>query len=304
MRCIKIENKLHLLKDKEILAVLDGDTKLGVYTFSDYSTIEMKMPYLSGPALCQISTKFGLAVDYNFNGQVLSRWQYFSHLIDYCVDNNLCSELLAYIFRKEAFSKILIDINPQEIDNCYNTIINSAIDKINGILYFGNNEFVKIGNNYIIRSKEESILVYTPKIKNIDRDYINEISLRALDDINNKHYDSAITKSRTMLEEVFLYAIEAKNEKPNSSGNIQKLYRQVRELYNMHTNKNMDRRINTLLSGLSSIVTAISDMRNSNSDSHGVGSARISIDNHHALLVLNSAMAMSDFILSVQSKQT
>ena len=44
-------------------------------------------------------------------------------------------------------------------------------------------------------------------------------------------------------------------------------------------------------------------MRNENSDSHEVGSARINIDNYHALCFVNSLIAMADFILSMHSKQ-
>ncbi|WP_211292707.1 abortive infection family protein [Petrotoga halophila] len=40
-------------------------------------------------------------------------------------------------------------------------------------------------------------------------------------------------------------------------------------------------------------------MRNNNSDAHGVGSQRISISEHHARFLVNSAMTMADFILSV-----
>lgn len=71
----------------------------------------------------------------------------------------------------------------------------------------------------------------------------------------------------------------------------------------MHTDANTDRRINTLLSGLNSVVSSIAEMRNKNSDAHGVGANRISIDEHHARLFINSAMTMADFIISVQQKQ-
>lgn len=298
-----MNSKYCLLKDKSILGILNGDTNLGDYTLSDGTLIELKMPYLSGPVLCNISKRFGFPVEYGWSGGALSRWQYLSNLIDHCINNNNCSQLLAYIFRKEAFSSLLSNQSVEDISYCYNETINAAIDKINGILYFGNNELVKVGDNYIIKSTDTEIFINTPEIRTIDRDYIKSISSRALTDINNGNYDSAITKSRTLLEEVFCYVIEKKNIVPDSSGNIQKLYKQVRELYNMHTDKNMDKRINTLLSGLSSIITAISEMRNKNSDSHGVGSARINIDNYHALLFVNSSIAMADFILSMHSKQ-
>lgn len=105
------------------------------------------------------------------------------------------------------------------------------------------------------------------------------------------------------LEETFCYLIELKNETPSDSGDIAKLYKQVRTLYNMHTDANTDRRINTLLSGLNSIVSSIAEMRNKNSDAHGVGVNRIRIDGNHARLFINSAMIMADFIISVQQKQ-
>ena len=70
----------------------------------------------------------------------------------------------------------------------------------------------------------------------------------------------------------------------------------------MHQSKDVDRRINSLLSGLEKILTAIKEMRNEASDSHGVGNRRIALEEHHARLFVNSAMTMADFILSVQKK--
>ena len=82
---------------------------------------------------------------------------------------------------------------------------------------------------------------------------------------------------------------------------MMKLFKQVRELYNMHTDKDTDRRINTLLSGLNSIVSAISEMCNKDSDAHGVGSKRIPIRDYHARLFVNSAMTLADVILAVEN---
>ena len=176
------------------------------------------------------------------------------------------------------------------------------MQEINAILFFGGNELTIVGNQFIVKPIGSTVTVEVPKIKTIDREYIKGISSRALADVEQKNYDSAITKSRTLLEEIFCYVIELKNEIPSDSGDIAKLYKQVRTLYNMHTDANTDRRINTLLSGLNSIVSAIAEMRNKDSDAHGVGANRISIDEHHARLFVNSAMTMSDFILSVATK--
>lgn len=70
----------------------------------------------------------------------------------------------------------------------------------------------------------------------------------------------------------------------------------------MHQAKDVDRRMNSLLSGLEKILTAIKEMRNEASDSHGVGNRRIALEEHHTRLFVNSAMTMADFILSVQKK--
>ena len=105
------------------------------------------------------------------------------------------------------------------------------------------------------------------------------------------------------MEEVFCYVIEKKNETPVDNGDIGKLYNQVKQLYNMHQSKELDKRINGLLSGLEKILNAISEMRNKDSDSHGVGARRISISEHHARLFVNSAMTMADFILAVGDKK-
>ena len=152
----------------------------------------------------------------------------------------------------------------------------------------------------INRELNGKVKLDTPVISKMDRTYIQGIAERAYRDIENGNFDSAITKSRTLLEEVFCDVIEAKNEKPSDKGDIGKLYNQVKTLYKMHQSKDQDKRINSLLSGLEKILSSITEMRNESSDSHGVGSRRIQIKDYHARLFVNSAMSMADFILSVK----
>lgn len=82
--------------------------------------------------------------------------------------------------------------------------------------------------------------------------------------------------------------------------NYSGLYTQVKKHYNMHADKDADVRINTLLSGLEKIISAISEIRNKDSDSHGIGSKRITIKEHHATLLVNSSMVMANFILAIE----
>lgn len=297
-------NKFELLCSKPILAILDGDTEFGTIQISETKTIRNALPYLSGPDICGISAKFGLAASYSWSGGAKSRWEYMNDLLKYCISRNRASDLLAFLFSKEQFADVLRGCTPAEIDAAYPKIIASVIDHINSELYFGGNELVRTGSRFAVQTKGTAVTVEAPAVKTIDREYILNLSGRAMEDVTAGNYDSAITKCRTLLEEVFFYVIEKKNEQPVTSGDIGKLYGQVKGLYNMHQNKDLDKRINGLLSGLEKILTAISDMRNKGSDAHGAGSNRIKIDEHHARLFVNSAMTMADFVLSVCEHQT
>ena len=296
-------SNFELLRAKPILAILDGDTKFGELQLSPTKTINNALPYLTGPMLCEISNKFGLPVNYSRNGGVQSRWAYLDDLLAHCIRNNRASDLLSFLFSKEQFVHTFRGCTVTEIEPTYQTIITTVIDKINGELYFGGHELIRMDNRFVVQKIGASVTVEAPAVKTIDRDYIVSLSGRAMKNVSEGNYDSAITQCRTLLEEVFFYVIEKKNEPPTTSGDIGKLYGQVKALYNMHQDKNMDKRINGLLSGLEKILTAISDMRNKGSDAHGAGSNRIKIKEHHARLFVNSAMTMADFVLSVSENQ-
>lgn len=286
----KIPLRVLLLRSKAILAILDGDTQFG-----EIDSVTISMPYLSGPKMVDVSQLFGLSATYGSQ----SRWVYLDDLMTYCIANNRFSDLLAYLFSKQQFEEKLKGKTPEQIDDIYNYIISTIIEQINNTLYFGGNKLVISNKKFFVIPINGTVEITAPAVKNIDRDYIKDISDRAMQDVVSKNYDSAITKSRTLLEEVFCYVIEKKNEIPSSSGDIGKLYKQVKDLYNMHADKDIDRRINTLLSGLEKIVSSIAEMRNANSDAHGVGNRRLNIAEHHARLLVNSAMTMAEFVLSI-----
>lgn len=293
-----MNNNYNLLRSKDIIAILDGD-----FQIEEVDGIRITMPYLSGPMLCELSQKFGYYQEYywgNSSKPNLSRWQYMDNILEYVIKENKTSQLLSYMMEKERFSDSLRNLNNvNDIEKMYKYIIKKVIDQINSILYFGGHELVIINNQYIIKNIDEKINIDVPNINIVDRDYIKDLSERAMKDIDEGNLDSAITKSRTILEETFCYAIEIKGEEPSDSGDIGKLYKQVKDLYNMHANKDMDKRVNKLLSGLENIVQSIAEMRNNGSDSHGLGNKRVNISDYHARLAVNSSTTMAEFILSV-----
>lgn len=292
--------KFELLRERSIIDILDGDTDFGILPINGAdSNIKVSMPYLSGYILCSISNKFGLNATYSWSGGALSRWVYLDNLIEHCIKSKQELDLLSFLFSKSQFMDKLKGNLPETIKYAHNEITKIIVKQINELISFDGDQLVYDGTIFKIQKKETNVVMTTPSIKKIDRFYIADICNRSMKDIEEKNYDSAITKSRTLLEEVFCYVIEKKDEKPSENGNIIKLYDQVKQLYSMHQNKDMDKRINGLLSGLEKILFAISDMRNKGSDSHGIGSKRIEIDQHHARLFVNSSVAMSEFILAV-----
>ena len=291
---IKEKSSYELLRTRAIIDILDGDTEFG-----EIDDVVISMPYLSGPTIVDISRLFRLSETYGWNGGALSRWNYLDNLLKHGIDTDRIDDILSYLFSKQQFTNKLEGKTRDQFDEIYNYIVKTVIERINGTLSFDGNELTIINRKCKIVPIGSAIKVTTPQVQSIDREYIKDISERAMLDVVNGSYDSAITKSRTLLEEVFCYVIENKNETPTDSGDIGRLYKQVKGLYNMHTDKNLDRQINTLLSGLEKIVSSISEMRNNNSDAHGVGSQRISISEHHARLLVNSAMTMAEFIISV-----
>ena len=70
----------NLLKNKEIIAILDGD-----FQIEEVDGIRIAMLYLSEPMLCELSQKFGCYQEYyweNSSKTNLSRWQYMDKRIN------------------------------------------------------------------------------------------------------------------------------------------------------------------------------------------------------------------------------
>lgn len=285
-----------LLCKKRILSILDGDEKFGTIEVEGMADgIEISMPYLTGAKICDISNEFGMFVEYGGK----SRWEYLKDLLEYCIWEKRESELLEYLFSEKQFEKKLKGHSSEVIKYAYSKIVSTAIDQINGEIYFSGSELIKIGQGFIVHKRGETISVEMPAIKRVDRSYIIDLSARAAEEIKNGHYDSAVSQSRTLLEEVFCYVIEMKGEMPSEKGDIGKLYGQVKQLYNMHSDGDTDKRIKELLSGLEKILKAITEMRNKASDAHGVGAKRIKLEERYARLCVNSAITMAEFILAV-----
>ncbi len=287
-----------VLINRKIIDVLIGDVKL----YGEFS-----LPYMSGPELCQVSTTFGLPRTYTWGNRGVankSRWEYMQDLMKHLNLEERVPDLLSYLMQQSRFKNLTGIGDIQKVDETYKNIIKGAIDAINAQLVIARVELRLVNKTFVLSRVGEDVVIETPKVKIINSQYIRELPARIKDDLDNNDYDSVITKSRTLLEEVLIFIIEKLTfERYKSNGDLVKIYQDATVLMNMRQKSDWDKRINELLGGLHKLVSAISSMRNMNSDAHGVGSGRINIDKREALLVAHSSMMLSEYWLSVFEKK-
>lgn len=287
-----------LLINRKIIDVLIGDVKL----YGEFS-----LPYMSGQDLCRVCTAFGLARTYTWGNRGVankSRWEYMQDLMKHLNPQGKIPDLLSYLMQQDRFKNLIGVGNIQKVDETYKGIIKSAIDAINAQLVIARVELRLVNKTFVLTRVGEEVVIETPKVKIITSQYIRELPERIKDDLDNKDYDSVITKSRTLLEEVLIFIIEKMTfERYKSNGDLVKMYQDATELLNMRQKSDWDKRINELLGGLHKIVNAISSMRNMNSDAHGAGSGRINIKKREALLAAQSSMMLAEYWLSVFEKK-
>ena len=284
-----------LLINRKIIDVLIGDMKL----YGEFS-----LPYMSGPDLCQLSTTFGLARSYTWGnnrvGANKSRWEYMQDLLKFLNQQGRIPELLSYLIQQGRFENLTGIGDIHKVDETYKAIIKGMLDAINAQLVIARVELRIVNKKFVLAGIGEDMVIETPKVEIITSQYIRELPERIKDDLENKDYDSVITKSRTLLEEVLIFIIEKMTfERYKSNGDLVKIYQDATELLNMRQKSDWDKRVNELLGGLHKLVSAISSMRNMNSDAHGAGSGRINIKKREALLVAHSSMMLAEYWLSV-----
>ena len=284
-------NGYELLNRRDIIDILDGDTKLG-----DSESFIVKMPYLSGPNLVQLCNDFGLVTTYGSQ----SRWVYLNDLLSHVNNNHMTDELLRYMFNLDKFTDLLKLGSPQEIEEAYKSICDLAIKKINSILYLGKHELQLIDGHFYVVELGTKPTIDKTNISIINIPYVRELSNRCEKDFVEGNYDSVVTKSRTLIEEVLIYILEQNNVPVPTKGDLKKLYAAVKPLFNMNQKNEFDKRVNELLSGLEKIINSIAEMRNTNSDAHGVGSKRINIRESEAKLIMNSSILYCEYILSIE----
>lgn len=290
-----MQNKFELLCTEKIIRILIGDN-----ADDDSEVYRLGMPYLRGQDICSLATQFGFAIVYK-EGDLgwKSRLDMFKAFLLDSIKRNTVSNVLAHMFSLERFNYLTDLENSKQIQEAHKKAISWTLEKINANLFLGQHELKCVNGKFLIAALQNGRQVEAPTINFINMDYIHGLTERCKKDLSNGDYDSVITKSRTLMEEVFLYIIEKKEISIKMNGDVTQYYGAVKDELGLNQGKEIDTRLNSLFGGLEKIVRAVAELRNKNSDSHGAGRNRYAIRDYEARMVMNSAITICEYILSI-----
>lgn len=166
-------------------------------------------------------------------------------------------------------------------------------------------EIAKV-NYYVDFELDEIELVKSESLDNISFDYIKEQISKCENKIREQDYEGAVTNARNLIESMCLYIIESlSNKEYTYDGNLIKLYKKVSNILNLNPSNHSDENLKQILSGLISQISGISGLRNNSSDAHGGSPSqkKYKIDDRHAVLAVNSAKTISEFLYNTYEKQ-
>ncbi|EGQ2707392.1 abortive infection family protein [Staphylococcus pseudintermedius] len=293
---------MYELASKEIVDLFLGDKRVNSESDDKFESNGYTMPYMTHSDINALAPIFGITNIENVSDY--NRLNKMAWLIEQCYKLNKENKLLKYFLDVTRYIP-----NKREETSIYTNEelkketlkeVEAYFNHINNILNFSDKKLIYLNKKYKIIDLIEDSQVTHDIDKHINFDYVRNFPFRLKDNLEDENYDTVITQSRTLLEEVYIHILEYSNKDYNSAkGNLQKLNSMVKTELKMKNNRDYDKRINELLSGLNKINDAIGKMRNENSDSHGVGSKRININRREAKLVMNSAIIICDYILEI-----
>lgn len=240
-------------------------------------------PYRSGPQLVAFFNQFGSEDTYG--GGFPSRWYY-------------AEEKLREFNDTPAMKDIIIStVDPRHFLGTEFEAQN-AIDHVNQFLEYDDFQVILDGRKWklckIDESQIEIKLPYSEPTQ-ITQVFISEQIEKCDKKLTTRDFDGAITSARSLIEAV-LTSIEHEfdNNPPKYDGNLPKLYRRVQKLLNLRPGQEgLADCLRQILSGLTSVISGISTLRNTMSDSHVISYKPAE---HHARLAVNASKTLCNFL--------
>lgn len=120
--------------------------------------------------------------------------------------------------------------------------------------------------------------------------------------IDSGDYSGALTSAKSLIEGVCKEIIlQIEGEEIVGSPNLPELFKRVRILLNLDpSNESIQKPLKQVVSGLIQVVHGLNEVRNKSGDSH---TRKINPSLHHALLVVNSAKTVTNFLFHTYEYQ-
>jgi hypothetical protein len=244
-------------------------------------------PYRSGPQLVSFFNEYGSNARY---GQGFpSRWQF--------AENEL-HKLNGTENIKAAIEGAVDPRHYMETE----FPIEEVIEHLNKYLIYDGYELRQNGLHNQICNKNNANIALPSFANKLDiqkgsQAFILEQIDKCKEKMHVSDYDGAITNARSMVEAVFEELLKSSGtEIPKHDGDLNKLFKDVKKNLNLDTNQpDLSDTLKQMLSGLNSIVTGIAGISNKMGDRHA---RKYKPAKHHALLAINTAYALCEFLLS------
>ena len=175
-----------------------------------------------------------------------------------------------------------------------------VIKEINSILLYSNVKLISSDNSWDIVPEDEEITITVP-IQRINEGYISNLLTQGLNDLEDGDFDSIVTKSRTLIEEVFLQILADNDVECKRNGNINQYRNLVVEKLRMRPSQEWNPRITKMIGHLNGITDLIAEMRNKDSDAHA-SSERVKIQAAEAELLLNTSVSLATYYLRINDR--
>lgn len=188
--------------------------------------------------------------------------------------------------------------------------LEKVVGYLNEMFSYDNCEIILRNDKYVVHKRETGKVLSTlSKDDVLSDEYINEQVEKCQEKISTGDFDGAITNARTLIEAVLQKIDKKSSDSPKESSDsphsknekLPQLYKKVQGNLNLAPgNDSLNQDLKQILSGLTSIVSGVAAVRNTASDSH---KRRYNPKEHHAVLVVNTAMTFCRFLFDTYSYQ-
>lgn len=225
-----------------------------------------------------------------YNGQRKSlAWEYISTLN---LENDIEFQKLLKVIEFYLI-KWQIDLDDWDNDEEISRLI--KVIKLNGF------EYEK--DKGIITNRNSKVSLFN--IKELARNSDNNYILRECERIEKEAEidpEDAITSAKAMVESSIKHILDSEEVLYKNNEGLRDLYKKVGKIMNLSPGGHNEAMFKTILSGMINIINGLDEIRNEYGDAHGKSFKNYKPENRHAILAINAAKAMTEFLLSTYKK--